>query len=216
MRFFIISLILNIIALTIPLSTEEIIIDNKKINIEIIETKKEEILNNQKIIQEENLSQQNNLTKQVIQKEINIKNTNLKTNKKVKIKKEAKQDIKNTSNIVNENKEETKENLTANNQINIVKEYPNNTNPQFCKSNIIFNELDNSYPKKAKMLKLERISKVSVRFSVSNNGINILSINGNDFFANHTKKLILDMKYKILDKQALGCVFVKNIEYRMN
>ncbi|ULO04199.1 energy transducer TonB [Campylobacter sp. RM12651] len=216
MRFFIISLIINIVALTIPLSTEEIIIDNKKINIEIIETKKEDFLNNQKIIQEEIFNQQNNLSEQVIKKEINIKNTNLKANKKVKIKKEAKQDTKSTSNTANENKEETKENLITNNQINMVKEYPKNTNSQFCKSNIIFNELDNSYPKKAKMLKLERISKVSVRFSISNNGINILSITGNGFFANHTKKLILDMKYKILDKQALGCVFLKNIEYRMN
>lgn len=216
MRFFIISFILSIIILTIPLNTKEIIIDNKKINIEIIETKKEEVLNNQEIIQEENLSQKNNLKEQVIQKEINIKNTNLKANKKVKINKEAKQNIKSTNNTFNENKKETKENLTTNNQINIVKEYPKNTNPQFCKSNIIFNELDNSYPKKAKMLKLDKISKVSVRFSISNNGINILSITGNDFFVNHTKKLILDMKYKILDKQALGCVFVKNIEYRMN
>ncbi|MBT0880626.1 MULTISPECIES: hypothetical protein [unclassified Campylobacter] len=216
MRFFIISLIINIVALTIPLSTEEIIIDNKKINIEIIETKKEDFVNNQKILQEEIFNQQNNLSEQVIQKEINIKNTNLKANKKVKIKKEAKQDTKSTSNTANENKEETKENLITNNQINMVKEYPKNINSQFCKSNIIFNELDNSYPKKAKMLKLERISKVSVRFSISNSGINILSITGNDFFANHTKKLILDMKYKILDKQALGCVFLKNIEYRMN
>lgn len=195
MKFFIISLIINIFILAIPLDTKEVINDSKKINIEIIETKIEKTIAKEEIIEQ----------KAILKKNIKT-NKNAKAIKKVQTKSNIKtKPITNTANLNEITKEIAKETTKE-----------NSNDISFCKNNVIFSELDNSYPKVAKMLKLEKISKVSVRFNITNNGINILDISGSDFFVKHTKKLILNMQYKVLNKEALGCIFVKNIEYRIS
>ena len=219
MRFFIFALCINIILLALPIKIE-----------------KENFLQNKPSTQpplQAFIVSENFLSKQKVE---NIENQDIAINKKIinqDIKKQNKQSIKKiknqTLNRINKNHKHDKENLdlvdtenvadVLNNNVRSYSDYQTSDvlgiDDDFCRQNIIFNDIDNSYPKKAKMLKKRGKFDVTVRFSVNERGLKIIELQGDSLFVKHTEQLLKNLRYKIKDKRAYRCIFIKTIRFEL-
>lgn len=224
MRFFILALCINLILLALPINIQKDTntkTDKTKIIIAlqensstldkdmIEEAKNEELI--KEIKEEPNKEIKKELTKkEPIKKE--IKKTPIKQTKKQNKVESNHQQVKEATNTQgsNEKLSNYQDSLQNNPQTNEIF----SINDSFCKKNVVFADIDNSYPKKAKMLKRNGIFDVVVRFSVNDKGIKIIDIIGDKLFVEHTKKLFKNLNYKINDKRAYECIFVKTIQFK--
>lgn len=227
MRFFILALCIHLILLALPLHIQKDIkarANQTKITIAlqessfisnqdmIDEAKNEEFV---KEIKEEPVKEVNEkpvkeIKKEPIKKE--IKKTPTKQTKKQNKPKNNHQQPKETTNT--QGSDENPNNHQNNSQNNTQTNEIFSINDSFCKKNVVFADIDNSYPKKAKMLKKNGTFDVVVRFSVNDKSIKIIDIKGDKLFVEHTKKLFKNLNYKINDKRAYECIFIKTIQFK--
>lgn len=218
MKFFIISLCINLILLAIPLkgfTIKPIKQDSAKVVLNEIQPKQEETTNLQEV--EEVKEEKQDEIKEEKPKEVKKETKKAKKEVKKPVKKVKKQTKKQSSQQTNSQK--TSNENTNNKDLNKPKFNNNDADlidDNFCKANVVIEEIDNTYPKKAKMLRKLGVFNVSVRFMVTDSGINILNINGDKLFVEHTKKLFKNLKFKIKNKKAKQCVFIKTIEYKLS
>lgn len=232
MRFFILALCIHLILLALPLHIQKDIkatANQTKITIALQESNPvqessalhkdivEEVKNEEfvKEIKEEPVKEVNEkpvkeIKKEPVKKE--IKKTPIKQTKKQNKPKNNHQQPKETTNT--QGSDEKLSNHQNNSQNNTQTNEIFSINDSFCKKNVVFADIDNSYPKKAKMLKKNGTFDVVVRFSVNDKSIKIIDIKGDKLFVEHTKKLFKNLNYKINDKRAYECIFIKTIQFK--
>lgn len=212
MRFFIISLCINLVLLVIPLKgfyIEPKKQDNVKVVLNEVVPPLQENIQAPQEIEEVKEEIKEEIKEEVVKEEIKTKEVVKKEVIKKPIKKPVKKQTANeTSKPTNDIKENT----------NIVKKEISEfkIDDNFCKSNVLIGEIDDSYPKKAKMLKKLGAYEVKVRFKVLSSGIKVLDIYGDKLFVEHTQKLFKNLNYKIKDKRTSECIFVKVIKYEFS
>ncbi|WP_033917028.1 hypothetical protein [Campylobacter sputorum] len=220
MRFFILSLLINLVLLFVPNLTlsaknEEV---SKKIEIVLNEnntafndTKKTETIKSAEVIKEKEIKktvkpkQETLKTKKVNKK--NDKKPNLK-NKPLKKSPQIDQTSLIDQSSLKEIQKDTSKSATLEN-LNNSKE-----NDDFCKENIGFKVLNTKeaygFPKKAKMLRLKGKFEVKVSFKIINSDIKIINIKGaNEIFKTEAKKLTQNLNIEVLDKRVSECLIIK-------
>lgn len=227
MRFFILALCIHLILLALPLRIQKDIkatANQTKITIAlqessfisnqdmIEEAKNEEFVKEikEELVKEVNEKPVKEIKKEPIKKE--IKKTPIKQTKKQNKPKNNHQQAKDITNT--QGSDENPNNHQNNSQNNTQTNEIFSINDSFCKKNVVFADIDNSYPKKAKMLKKNGTFDVVVRFSVNDKSIKIIDIKGDKLFVEHTKKLFKNLNYKINDKRAYECIFIKTIQFK--
>lgn len=225
MRFFILALCIHLILLALPFNIQKDIkatANQTKITIALQESNHvqensstlhkdivEEVKNEEPVkeLKEEPVKE---MKKEPVKKE--IKKTPIKQTKKQNKPKSNHQQPKETTNT--QGSDESPNNHQNNSQNNTQTNEIFSINDSFCKKNVVFADIDNSYPKKAKMLKKNGTFDVVVRFSVNDKSVKIIDIKGDKLFVEHTKKLFKNLNYKINDKRAYECIFIKTIQFK--
>lgn len=225
MRFFILALCINLILLALPLNIQ------KDIKATTNQTKITIALQENNIGLSKELAKTKEYIKEEPIKEIEKENVKEELVKKEPIKKEVKKvkKLKKQQSIAKQNKvkdsyqqDKVAKHIQDNNgSLNVYKDNHQtyeifSINDDFCRQNVVFDDIDNSYPKKAKMLKKFGAFDVVVRFGVNDKSIKIIDIKGDKLFVEHTKKLFKNLNYKIKDKRAYECIFIKTIRFELN
>lgn len=226
MRFFILSLLINLVLLFVPNLTlsaknEEV---SKKIEIVLNEnntafndTKKTETIKSAEVIKEKEIKKTVKPKQETLKtKKVNKKNDKKPNLKNKPLKKSPQIDqtslINQTSSIdqssLKEIQKDRSKSATLEN-LNNSKE-----NDDFCKENIGFKVLNTKeaydFPKKAKMLRLKGKFEVEVSFKIINSDIKIINIKGaNEIFKTEAKKLTQNLNIEVLDKRVSECLIIK-------
>lgn len=233
MRYFLISLALNIAILFIPLSSDEIPPKNaeEKPQIKLVlnlqkeikkEIKEDQIINPDPQIapmepepfKEPEISPEPEIEKP---KADTKKSKKPKEVKKPKPKKEAKKPEKQVIEPIATKPEPTPMQQTAPLAQTDIKEAVADKE-SFCKENVGFKVLKEpraDYPKKALMLRLKESFYVEVDFKVINSQIKVVAVRGkNKIFNDEAVRLTQDMQIKVL-KELSHCIITKPYEFKL-
>lgn len=213
MRFFTLSLIINLALLFVPTfklsaKNEEV---TKKIEINLTPKSIEALKSNEKIEILKTLEAKNQ------EEVVEIIKETIKPKTKPKKAKDIKKIIKKpqmSNKSVDENLTQTytNENLQTQNVSKISKNELKEKD--FCKENVGFKLLDAKmsydFPKKAKKLRLKGKFQAEVTFKIINGKIEIIEAKGsNDIFKDEAKKLTQNLNIEVLDEKVSKCLIIK-------
>lgn len=229
MRFFLLSLVLNLLFLLIPLKSEvqkprqKIVVSLhvkekqvKPIPKKVAKPKKQEIKKEYKKIEKKPKIKHKKKPKKVVKK---LK----KKPKKVKKTKKAKKIVEKKvvkKEIIKPTKSEKK--ISKEPKIPISKTHNNSLKGKekriYCKEGVdfrIIKEPSTKYPKKALRMRIRKVVHVDVYFRVDMSGnIDIIKTNGgSSIFVNEAIKRTKKMEIKLLNKEAIKCKIIKPFRF---
>lgn len=221
MKYFLLSLIINLVILFLPLHSDETQTTPKKITIKLNETKKQETPKIEPKPKKEEIKQElaEKLTKIEKAKDEPIKKGVQKSKSQPK---QALKDmhkvekIEQISEISIQNPFDKSQILNKTTQ-NIVNE--SKKSKDICLEGvgfIITNKIEPTYPKKALLLRLRDTFRVEVEFQINKDGsIKILKVNGkNEIFNDQAKKLTQKLGIKVLKDGIDNCKIIKPYEFK--
>lgn len=231
MRYFLLSLVINLIILFLPLQSSEAVKTNNDhkiiINLREYEIKKE--INQQKVdnnivkdlkeLKQDKVSFVKNIQKK--QKKYSKKEIikNIKKESKVTKIKNKENNTKSIENVSKSSMVTNKSNiLNTSNSLSQISDNKAQSDESICSEGVgfvILNDLKPEYPKKALMLRLRDTFRVEVEFKIDENGnIDILNVNGkNSIFNDAAKKLVKNLNIKILKPGISKCKIIKPYEF---
>ncbi|MCR8678766.1 MULTISPECIES: hypothetical protein [Campylobacter] len=222
MRYFLLSLIINLVILFLPLHSDEAITTPKKITIKLNETKGQETPKIEPKPKKEEIKQDlvEELTKIEKAKDEPIKEAQ-KSKPQPKPKKVLKdihkvEKIEQISEISIQNQFD-KSQISNKTTQNIVNEFKKSED--VCLEGvgfIITNKIEPTYPKKALLLKLRDTFIVEVEFQINKDGsIKILKVNGkSEIFNDQAKILTQKLDIKVLKDGISNCKIIKPYEFK--
>ncbi|ARR01354.1 hypothetical protein [Campylobacter porcelli] len=222
MRYFLLSLIINLVILFLPLHSDEAITTPKKITIKLNETKGQETPKIEPKPKKEEIKQDlvEELTKIEKAKDEPIKEAQ-KSKPQPKPKKVLKdihkvEKIEQISEISIQNQFD-KSQISNKTTQNIVNEFKKSED--VCLEGvgfIITNKIEPTYPKKALLLKLRDTFRVEVEFQINKDGsIKILKVNGkSEIFNDQAKILTQKLDIKVLKDGISNCKIIKPYEFK--
>ncbi|MEE3705499.1 hypothetical protein V2I29_07955 [Campylobacter sp. CX2-8023-23] len=222
MRYFLLSLIINLVILFLPLHSDEAITTPKKITIKLNETKGQETPKIEPKPKKEEIKQDlvEELTKIEKAKDEPIKEAQ-KSKPQPKPKKVLKdihkvEKIEQISEISIQNQFD-KSQISNKTTQNIVNEFKKSED--VCLEGvgfIIANKIEPTYPKKALLLKLRDTFRVEVEFQINKDGsIKILKVNGkSEIFNDQAKILTQKLDIKVLKDGISNCKIIKPYEFK--